>query len=69
MLKKIKEKIKSINKTIFYCLLCLFVAIIFDLLSMLKIDSSITDIFAFLRIYFTICSTIFYGKHMGSKCQ
>lgn len=69
MLKKIKENIKSINKTMFYCLLCLFVAIIFDLLCMLKIDSSITDMFVFLKIAFTINSAYFFGKYMGSKCQ
>ena len=69
MLKKIKENIKSINKTIFYCLLCLFVAIIFDLLCMLKIDSSITDIFVIFKIYFTTFSAYFFGKYRGSKCQ
>lgn len=68
-MKKIKEKLKSINETIFYCLFCLFVAIIFDLLSMLKIDSSIIEIFVFMRSYLTICSVYFFGKYMGTKCQ
>ena len=68
-MKKIKEKLKSINETIFYCLLCLFVAIIFDLLSMLKIAFSIIEIFAFMRSYFTICSVYFFVKYMGTKCQ